>query len=210
MFVTRLTNLHKPYGDFQSLLIPIHRWKDLSIDFVTGLLISTNWKRDSYDSILVIVDRLTKMVYYKPVKITIDAPGFAEIIINIVVRHHGLSNSILTDKGSLFTSKFWSSLCYFFKIKRRLSTSFHPQTNGQTKSQNGTMEAYLRAFVNFKQKNWARLLLMAEFAHNNAKNISTGHTPFELNCGYHLQVSYKEDINPHSKTKSVDKLSAEL
>ena len=67
------------------------------MDFVTGLPISTDWKGDSYDSILVIVDRLTKMVYYKPVKVTIDAPGLAEVIIDVVMRHHGLPNSIVTN-----------------------------------------------------------------------------------------------------------------
>ena len=120
---------HKPYGDLQSLPVPTHRWKDLSIDFVTGLPILTDWKGDSYDSILVIVDRLTKMVHYEPVKVTIDAPGLAEVIIDVVVRHHGLPDSIVTNRGSLFTSKFWSSLCYFLGIKRRLSTVFHPQTD---------------------------------------------------------------------------------
>ena len=116
-----------------------------------GLPILTDWKGESYDSILVIVDRLTKMVHYKPVKITINALGLAEVIIDVTVRHHGLLNSIITDWGSLFTSKFWSSLCYFLGIKRRLSTAFDPQTDGQTKRQNSTMEAYLRAFVNWKQ-----------------------------------------------------------
>ena len=114
------------------------------------LPISTDWKGESYDSILVIVDRLIKMVYYEQVKITIDAPGLAEVIIDVVVRHHGLSDSIITDRGSLFTSKFWSSLCYFLEIKRRLSTAFHPQTDGQIERQNSTMEAYLRAFVNWE------------------------------------------------------------
>ena len=66
---------HNPYGDLQSLPIPTHYWKDLSIDFVTGLPVSTDWKGNKYDSILVIVDRLTKMVHYKPVKVIIDAPG---------------------------------------------------------------------------------------------------------------------------------------
>ena len=121
---------HKPYGDLQSLPIPTHRWKDLSMDFVTGLPISTDWKGDSYNSILVIVDWLTKMVHYKPVKVTIDAPGLAEVIIDVVMRHHGLSDLIVTDQGSLFTSKFWLLLCYFLGIKRRLSTAFHPQTDG--------------------------------------------------------------------------------
>ena len=97
---------HKPYGDFQSLPVPTHRWKDLSMDFVTGLSISTDWKGNSYDSILVIVDRLTKMVDYKPVKITINASGLAEVIIGVVACHHGLPDSIVTDRGSLFTLKF--------------------------------------------------------------------------------------------------------
>ena len=72
------------------------------------------------------------------------------------------------------------------------------------------MEAYLQAFVNFKQNDWARLLPIAEFAYNNAKNASTGHTPFKLNCGCHLRMSYKDDVDPRSKSKSVDKLLAEL
>ena len=134
---------HKPYGDLQSLPIPTHRWKDLLMDFVTSLPILTDWKEDNYNSILVIVDRLTKMVYYKPVKVTIDAPGLAEVIINVVVRHHDLQDSIVTDQESLFTSKFWSSLCYFLGIKRKLSTAFHSQTDGETERQNSTMENYL-------------------------------------------------------------------
>ena len=71
------------------------------------------------------------------------------------------------------------------------------------------MEAYFWAFVNFEQNDWARLLLMAKFAYNNAKNASTGHIPFKLNCGYLPRMSYKEEVNPRSKSKSVNKLSAE-
>ena len=132
---------HKPYGDLQFLPVLTHCWKDLSMDFVTSLPISTDWKGDSYDSILVIVDRLTKMVHYEPVKVTIDAPGLAKVIIDVVVRHHGIPDSIVTDRRSLFTLKFWSSLYYFLGIKRRLSTAFHPQMDGQTERQNSMIEA---------------------------------------------------------------------
>ena len=72
------------------------------------------------------------------------------------------------------------------------------------------MKTYLKAFFNFEQNDWAKLLLMAEFGYNNAKNANTGHTPFELNCGYYPWVSYEEDINPRSKSKSANKLLAEL
>ena len=150
------------------------------------------------------------MVYYKPVKVTIDTPGLAEVIIDIVVKHHGLPDSIVTDRGSFFTSKFWSLLCYFLGIKRRLSTAFYSQTDGQTERQNSTMEAYLRAFINFEQNDWAQLLLMAEFAYNNAKNISTGHTSFELNCGYYPRVFYEENLDLHLKSKTAEELSSKL
>ena len=150
------------------------------------------------------------MVYYESVKVTIDTPGLAEVIFDMVIWHHGLLNSIVSDKGLLFTSKFWSLLCYFLGIKQRLSTVFHLQTNSQTEQQNSMIEAYFQAFINFEQNNWARLLPIAEFAYNDAKNASTGHTPFELNCGYHPRISYKDDVDPHSKFKSADELSAEL
>ena len=134
---------YKPYGDLQFLPVSTHQWMDLLMDFVTGLLISTNWKGDSYDSILVIIDWLTKMMHYEAVKVTINAPRLAEVHIDVVVRHHGLSDSIISDCGAIFTSKFWSSLCYFLGIKRRLSTIFYPQIDKQIEWQNSTMEAYL-------------------------------------------------------------------
>ena len=108
---------HKLYGDLQSLPLPTHRWKDLLMDFMTGLPLSANWKGDSYNSILVIVDRLTKRVHYELVKVTINTPGLAEVIIDVVVQHHDLPNSIISDQEAIFTSKFWSSLYYFLGIK---------------------------------------------------------------------------------------------
>ena len=93
------------------------------------------------------------MVHYEPVQMTITAPTLVKVILNIVVWYHGLPNSIVSDRGSVFTSKFRSFLYYLLSIKQRLSTAFHPQTNGQTERQNNTMEAYFRAFVNYKQDN---------------------------------------------------------
>ena len=136
------------------------------------------------------------MVQYELVKITIDAPRLAEVIINVVIHYHGLPHSIMTHRSSLFTSKFWLLLCYFLGIKRGLFTAFHPQTDSQTKNQNSTMKAYLRAFVNFEQNNWARLLPMAKFTYINTKNASNVYTPFELNCGYHFQVCLRKKLTP--------------
>ena len=104
--LTSKTIRHKPYGDLQLLPILTYQWKDLSMDFVTGPPILTDWKGNSYDLILVIIDWFTKMVYNKPVKVTIDAPTLAEIILDVVVWYHSLPDLIITDRGSLFTSKF--------------------------------------------------------------------------------------------------------
>ena len=150
------------------------------------------------------------MVYYKPVKITIDALGLVKIIINVIIRHHDFPDSIITDWGLFFISKFWLLLCYFLDIKWRLSTAFHPQTNGQTERQNSMIEAYLQAFVNFEQNDWAWFLLMAEFAYNNAKNANTGHILFKLNCRYYSCVFYKEDLDLCSKSRTAKELSSEL
>ena len=120
---------HIPFGDLQSLPVPPHCQGELFIDFVTGLLVSIYWKSEIYDSILVIIDRLTKIVNYKPIKVRIVAASLTEVIINIVVRHHGLADIIVSNQGSVFTSKVWSLLCYFPDIKQILSTAFHPETD---------------------------------------------------------------------------------
>ena len=133
-----------------------------------------------------------------------------EVILNVVIWHHSLSDFIISDHGSLFTFKFWSSLCYFLSIKRKLSNAFYSQTDGQIERQNSTIEAYFKAFVNYKKDNWARFLPMAEFAYNDAKHTSMGYMPFELNCGYHPRVSYKEDVDSHFRYKTADELTKEL
>ncbi len=150
------------------------------------------------------------MVYYKLVKITINALGLADVILDMVIQYHSLPDSIVNDQGLVFNSKFWSLLCYFLRIKQKLSTAFYLQTNSQTKKYNSTMKACLQAFVNFEQKNWTRLLLMAEFVYYNAKNASTDHTSFELNRSFHPQAFYEKDVDLRSQSKSVDKIASEL
>lgn len=137
------------------------------------------------------------MVFYKPIKVIIDAPILAEMIINVVVWHHGLFNSMITNQGLVITSKFWSSPWYFFEIKWRLLTTLHLWADSQTKWQNSIKKAYLWAYINFEEDVWVRLLLMAKFVNNNVKNIRTGHTSFKPNYyGYHLLASYEENVNP--------------
>ena len=97
---------HKPYKNLQQLPVPINRWKDLSIDFITGLPQSADWRGNGYDSILVIIDWLTKIVHYEPMQTTITAPALAKVIFNVVVQYYGLPDSIVSNRGSVFMSKF--------------------------------------------------------------------------------------------------------
>ncbi len=150
------------------------------------------------------------MLHYEPVKVSIDVSGLAEDIIHVVVRHHGVPESIVMDQGLLFISKFLSLLCYFLRIKKKLSTAFHPQTDSQIKWQNSTIEAYHIIFVYWEQDDWARLLAVAEFAYYNTKNPSTSHILFELNCDYYPRVYFKENVYPQWRSRYANKLAKRL
>lgn len=117
---------HKPYGDLYLLPVLNHCWKELSIDFVTGFLLSITWKSNSYNSILVIIDCLIKKVYYKLIKTIINVAKPPKDIIKILVRQHGLLESIVSNHDFLFILKFWFLLCYFLSIKQKLLTAFCP------------------------------------------------------------------------------------
>lgn len=175
---------HRPYGELQSLPQPSGPWQDITMDFITDLPPSKK-RGKTYNCILVIVDRYTKMAHYVPSRKDLDAGELADVFVSKYFRHHGAPASIVTDRGTLFTSKFWSSLCFYLRIKRRLSTAFHPQTDGQTERQNQTLEQYLRAHINFVQDDWVRLLPLAEFSYNNSRHSVTGVSPFFLQGGYH-------------------------
>ena len=156
------------------------------------------------------IDRLTKMVYYEPVLTTLDTEQLAEVLIEIVIKYHGLPDSIATDWGSLFTSKFYSSLCYYLNVKHQLSTTFKPQTDGESKRQNSTMEAYLRAYCRFKQDDWVQWLSIAEFAYNNSRQANTMMNPFEALLGYHLRMSFKDNCDIRSKSRMAYENAAAL
>ena len=190
---------HKPYGELQSLPMPTRPWKDISMDFIMGLPPCNAGISTAYDAILVVVDKYTKMAKYIPVQKTIDAATLANIFHNRIVMKFGTPASIVMDRDSLFTSHFWSSLCFYMKARRRLSTAFHPQTDGQTERQNQVLEHYLRCYANHKQDNWVRYLPMAEFVYNNSVHASTGMTPFYALYGYHPEFSWDVSTEPPNK-----------
>lgn len=115
---------------------------------MTGLLLSINWKGDNYDSIFIIDNRLTKIVHQKSVKVIIDAPNLAKIIINMLVKYHNSPDSIIHNCKMIFTSKFRSLLCYYLDIKKQLSTIFDFEINRQMEQLYSTLKEYLYIFVN--------------------------------------------------------------
>ena len=94
--------------------------------------------------------------------------------------------------------------------QKKQSTVFHPQTDGQKEKKNSIIKAYLKAFVNWEQNNWAKLLLIAKFAYNNAKNASISYVTFKLNCGYHPKVLFNKNFNLYSRSCFADKLAEKL
>jgi hypothetical protein len=187
-----------PAGLLQPLPTPQHNWEQMTMDLITGLP-RTN---EGYDAILVMVDRMSKMIHCAATRKTVTGPGLADLVIDNVFRYHGLPRVIITDRDPRTTSRFWRALLDSLGTKLSVSTAFHPQTDGQTERANRTLEEMLRAFVNHRQDNWARLLPLVEFAYNNSQQASTKQTPFYLNHGRHplLPSSISTHANQEAPT----------
>jgi hypothetical protein len=176
---------HAPYGQMRTPSTPPQPWKSIALDFVVKLPLSKEQMTgQEYDSILVITDRLTKYAYMVPYKESSTAEDLSQVFLRTVVANHGTPDEIISDRDKLFTSKFWTTLMALLGTKRKLSTAFHPQTDGQTERINQTMEAYLRCYINYKQNNWVDLLPLAQYSYNSAESEGTGVTPFFANYGY--------------------------
>lgn len=174
------TPRHKPHGLLQPLPVPHRPWISISMDFIVKLPLS-----QGYDSILVVVDRFSKMAHFIPCCETITTPEVASLFLENIFKHHGLPSDIVSDRGSVFVSKFWQRLMELLKVKTNTSTSHHPQSDGQTERVNAVLEQYLRSYCNYQQNDWVSLLTFAQFSYNNASHSATGTSPFFANYGYH-------------------------
>lgn len=175
------TPRHQPYGLLQPLPIPDIPWQSISMDSIVKLPLSKG-----FNSILVVVDRLTKMAHFIPYQESgFDAPNLATVFQQHIFRLHGIPKDIISDRGPVFNSKFWRAFTSGLGIKCNFSTAFHPQTDGQTERVNQTLEQYLRMFCSYEQNDWADLLATAEFTYNNTDHSSTNYSPFYANTGYH-------------------------
>jgi transposase InsO family protein len=202
---------HRPYGALQPLPQPSGKWKEITMDFVTDLPPSRNGEGKVFDSLFVIVDRYTKMAKYIPVLKSITAEHLADIFLERIVLQFGIPEGIVSDRGAVFTSAFWSQLCYCLRIKRRLSTAFHPQTDGQTERQNQSLEHYFRCYCNHLQDDWVTKAPRAEFAYNNSVHSTTGMSPFFAMYGFHPNVpSSVRDDRPEGEVPAARKKAEEF
>ena len=171
----------KPSGFLQQLPIPAAPWDSVSLDFVVSLPKTEG----GYDAVIVFVDRLTKMVHLAPTTSHCTAEHAARLFFDNVVRLHGVPKDLVSDRDAKFTSKFWGALSALLGMKLRMSTAYHPQTDGQTERTNRTLGDMLRNFAGREPSTWDAHLSAAEFALNNAINRATGRSPFFLNYGFH-------------------------
>ena len=132
------------------------------------------------------------MARYIPCTERITADELADLLACEVFDKYGVPLGIVSDRGAVFTSDFWRTFCWNLKVRRRLSTAYHPQTDGETERQNQTLEHYLRVYAGSRQDNWAGLLSAAEFAYNNSMHSTTGMPPFQAYTG--TKPSYREPV----------------
>ena len=170
------------------------------MDFIMGLPSSKGTT-----CILVVVDHFSKGLHLGMLPTKHFARKVAELFTSIITRLHGLPRSIISDRDPLFASKFWKNLFALSGTKLRLSSSYHPQTDGQTEVANRIVEQYLRAFVHRKPSSWGQFLLGAEWSYNTSCHSGTGVTPFEIIYG-RKPPAIPEYLGGTSSVKEVDEM----
>jgi hypothetical protein len=140
-------------------------------------------KSGGFDSILVIIDSLTKFGHFIPCKESMNSREVAALFLRDVWKLHGTPEKTISDRGTQFNSKFMRHLYKRLGIRPSFSTAYHPQTDGQTERVNQSVEHFLRGYISHEQSDWSEWLPMAEFSYNNAKHSATGVSPFQAVYG---------------------------
>ena len=183
---------HLPRGLLEPISIPTQKWQSIAMDWVTGLPVGP--PPDSFDSVLMVTDRATKMCHLIPTLKTTTAEDTASSMLLHVFRFHGLPRSIISDRDAKLMSTFWKKLCDMLDIQISPSSAFHPQTNGQAKRANQTMKQLLR-IASIQHKNWVEVLHIVEMAINSAPLAKTAYTPFlRLYTSYALSYTLIPDV----------------
>ena len=169
----------RPAGTLKPLPIPEWKWDTVGMDFITGF---PNTQKGN-DAIFVVIDRLSKVAHFLPIRESITASQLGDFYVSRVVSLHGVPLEINSDRGSLFTSRFWQSFQDAMGTHLSFSTAFHPQSSGQVERVNQILEDMLRACVISFGKNREKSLPFAKFAYNNSFQSSLNMAPFEFLYG---------------------------
>jgi len=141
-----------------------------------------------FDTILVIVDRLSKQAIFIPTHNTITSVELACLFVIHVFSKHRVPSHVMSDRGSKFFFHFFHSLGTALDMRLHFTSSYHPEANSQVEQTNQTLEQYLRIYCNYQQDNWSELLPLVEFAYNNTPSATSGVSPFFTNKGYHFNL----------------------
>jgi hypothetical protein len=169
----------RPASLLHPLKIPEWKWEEIGVDFIVGLPRTSA----GYDSIWVIVDRLTKVAHFIPVKTMYSGAKLAELYMARIICLHGVPKNIVSDRGSQFTCRYWKKLHESLEIGLNFSSAYHPQTDGQTKRTNQVLEDMLRACALKHGGSWNKSLPYAEFSYNNSYQASLKMSLFEALYG---------------------------
>ena len=166
--------------------IPEKPWSHISADFITKLPLA-----QGYDAILVVCDRFSKMAHFIATTEKTSAEGLAKLFRDQVWKLHGLPESIVSDRGVQFAAEIMKELNNLLGIQMKLSTAYHPQTDGQTERVNQELEQYLRVFIDHRQEQWPDWLGTAEFAYNNKIHVATKVSPFKVNYSQNPRMGFE-------------------
>lgn len=169
----------KTLGLLQPLPILDQAWEIISLDFIEGLPPS-----DSFNALLVVIDKFTKYGHFIPIKHPFTALQIAQVFMNNVYKLHGLPKTIISDRDRVFTSAVWQQLFKLTDTKLMMSSSYHPQTDGQTKRLNQCVEGFLRCTVHSCPRQWSKWISVVEFWYNTSVHSALGKSPFEVLYGY--------------------------
>ncbi|GJR81079.1 putative reverse transcriptase domain-containing protein [Tanacetum coccineum] len=173
------TEHQRPSGLLQQPEIPVWKWEGIAMDFVTKLPRTSS----GHDTIWVIMDQLTTSTHFLPMREDYKMEKLARLYLNEIVARHGVPISIILDRDSRFTSRFWQSIQEALGTRLDMSTAYHPQTDGQSKRTIHTLEDMLRAYVLDFRGSWDVHLPLVEFSHNNSYHSSVRYAPFEALYG---------------------------
>jgi len=169
------TSTQKPIGLLKSIDVPNRNWEVIHMHFIGPLPVSG---QNKFDTILTVIDRLSKMVHLIPTHQTATAADIARLIFDNVVKYHGVPDSIISDRDTRFTSNFWRELAKVMGTKLRLSSVFHTETDGLCERTNRTVIQLWRNDSNLKANNWVENLTAVEMAINNYQQSSTQQSPY--------------------------------